>query len=68
MPGNSAHTTRVDAGIWAIDVEYMRPLQDSSHLIVEDGRAAFVDTGTNDGVPLLIDALHPQDLDVGDVD
>ena len=68
MPGNSAHTTRVDAGIWAIDVEYMRPLQDSSHLIVEDGRAAFVDTGTNDGVPLLIDALHQQDLDVGDVD
>lgn len=68
MPGNSAQTTRVDDGIWAIDVEYIRPLHDSSHLIVDGGRAAFVDTGTNDSVPLLIDALHQQDLDVDDVD
>ena len=68
MPGNSAQTTRVDACIWAIDVEYIRPLHDSSHLVVEDGRAAFVDTGTNDSVPLLVDALRQQDLDVGDVD
>lgn len=41
---------------------------DASHLIVDDARAAFVDTGTNDSVPLLIDALHQQNLDVGDVD
>ncbi len=46
----------------------MRPLQDASHLIVEDGRAAFVDTGTNDSVPLLLDALIQQGLDVADVD
>ncbi len=68
MPGRSAQTTRVGDGIWAIDVEYMRPLLDSSHLIVESGRAAFVDTGTNDSVPLLLDALRQQDLDPGDVD
>ncbi len=57
-----------DDGIAAIDTEYVRPLQDASHLIVEDGRAAFVDTGTNHSLPLLIDALRRRDLDVGDVD
>ena len=66
MPG--AQITAVDHGIHAIDVEYIRPLQDSSHLIVEDGRAAYVDTGTNDSVPLLLDALRQLDLDPGDVD
>ncbi len=55
-------------GIVAIDTEYARSLQDASHLIIENGRAAFVDTGVNSSVPLLIDALKQQDLDVGDVD
>ena len=55
-------------GILAIDTEYVRPLQDASHLIVENGRAAFVDTGTNDSVPLLLDALQQQNLDAADVD
>ncbi len=66
MPG--AQVTAVGNGIHAIDVEYMRPLQDSSHLIIEGGRAAYVDTGTNDSVPLLLDALSQQNLDPGDVD
>lgn len=68
MPGRRAHTIQLNDGITAIDTEYARPLQDASHLIVEGGRAAFVDTGTNNSVPLLIDALRQQDLDVGDVD
>ena len=68
MPGHRAQTIRLDDGITAIDTEYARPLQDASHLIVDAGRAAFVDTGTNDSVPLLLDALRQQDLDVGDVD
>ena len=55
-------------GIVAIDTEYLRPLQDASHLIVEGGRGAFVDTGTNDSVPLLLDGLRQQNLDPGDVD
>lgn len=63
-----AATTTLNDGILAIDTEYARSLQDASHLIVEDGRAAFVDTGVNDSVPLLLDALRGQDLDVGDVD
>ena len=68
MPGHRAQTTRLNDGITAVDTEYARPLQDASHLIIEGGRAAFVDTGTNDSVPLLIDALHQQDLGVADVD
>ena len=67
-PGNSAQITTLDDGIFAVDTEYLRPLQDASHLIVEDGRGGFVDTGNNDSVPLLLDALHQQDLDAADVD
>ncbi len=68
MPSNSAQITTLDDGIFAIDTEYVRPLHDASHLIVESGRAAFVDTGTNDSVPLLLDALRQLDVDVADVD
>ena len=55
-------------GIVAIDTRYARSLQDASHLIIESGRGAFVDTGVNSSVPLLLDALRQQDLDAGDVD
>jgi glyoxylase-like metal-dependent hydrolase (beta-lactamase superfamily II) len=68
LPGHRAQTTELSDGIVAIDTEYARPLQDASHLIVDGGRAAFVDTGTNYSVPLLIDALQRRDLDVADVD
>jgi len=68
MSGQRAQTTVVNDGIVAIDTEYARPLQDASHLIVENGRAAFVDTGVNKSVPLLLDALAQQNLDVADVD
>ena len=68
MPRETARTTHLDHGITAIDTDYVRPLLDASHLIVEDGRAAFVDTGTNFSVPFLVDALGQQHLDVGDVD
>jgi glyoxylase-like metal-dependent hydrolase (beta-lactamase superfamily II) len=68
LTGHRAQTTELNDGIVAIDTEYARPLQDASHLIIEGGRAAFVDTGTNYSVPLLIDALRQRELDVGDVD
>lgn len=44
-------------GISAIDTEYVRPMMDASHLVVRDGLAAFVDTGTTYSVPLLLAAL-----------
>jgi glyoxylase-like metal-dependent hydrolase (beta-lactamase superfamily II) len=46
----------------------MRPLLDASHLIVEQGKAAFVDTGVNHSVQFLLQALHEADLDEADVD
>lgn len=68
MPQQVAQTTQVGDGIVAIDTQYMRPLLDASHLILANGRAAFVDTGTNFSVPLLLDALRQQDLQPSDVD
>lgn len=63
-----ARTIGFDTGITAIDTDFVRPLQDASHLIVEDGRAAFVDTGTNHSVAFLLDALAQKNLDVASVD
>ncbi len=44
-------------GIHAIDTGFVRPLFDASHLVVEHGRAAFVDVGTTFSVPGLLAAL-----------
>lgn len=44
-------------GIHVIDTGFYRPLFDASFLIVENGRAAFIDTGTNFAVPRLLAAL-----------
>lgn len=68
MPKQAAHTTDLGDGITAIDTDYVRPLLDASHLIVEAGRAAFVDTGTNHSVDLLLDALARKGVDVWHVD
>ena len=57
-----------DAGITAVDTEYVRPGLDASHLIVHGGRAAFVDTGTSLSVPLLLAALEAKGLEPAQVD
>ncbi|MFN3861556.1 MAG: MBL fold metallo-hydrolase [Roseateles sp.] len=44
-------------GIYAIDTGFQRPRFDAAYLMVEDGRAAFIDTGTNHAVPRLLAAL-----------
>jgi len=57
-----AQTTRLEMehGITAIDTGFFRPLFDASHLIVERGRASFVDVGTNHSVPALLAELQRQ--------
>jgi glyoxylase-like metal-dependent hydrolase (beta-lactamase superfamily II) len=55
-------------GIHAIDTGFHRPRFDAAYLIVENGRVAFVDTGTNFGVPRLLDALTALGLSPNDVD
>jgi glyoxylase-like metal-dependent hydrolase (beta-lactamase superfamily II) len=44
-------------GIYAVDTHYIRPGHDASHLILDHGRAAFVDTGPASGIPHLLNAL-----------
>ena len=44
-------------GIYAIDTGFQRPRFDAAYLVVEAGRAAFIDTGTNHAVPRLLAAL-----------
>jgi glyoxylase-like metal-dependent hydrolase (beta-lactamase superfamily II) len=56
------------AGITAIDCDYVRPKLAASHLVVDGGRAAFVDTGTTHSVPTLLAALAAKGLERGDVD
>ena len=53
----AAELTRYADGITAIDTGYVRPRFDASHLVVDGGRAAFVDTGTSHSVPRLLAAL-----------
>jgi glyoxylase-like metal-dependent hydrolase (beta-lactamase superfamily II) len=53
----TARLTRHPHGITAIDCEYLYPGHAAAHLIVDDGRAAFVDVGTNFSVPHLLAGL-----------
>ena len=65
MPCHEAASKLTDfrAGITAIDVDYVRPGLAASHLMVDCGRAAFVDTGTTHSLPNLLDALAAKGID-----
>lgn len=49
-------------GIFAIDTGFFRPKFDASHLLIEDGRAAFVDVGTNHSIPRLLAVLRQKQI------
>ena len=53
----------VGAGIYAIDTHYLRAGLASSHLLVDSGVAAYVDTGTNSSVPDLLRGLEALGLE-----
>ena len=55
-------------GIYAIDTGFQRPRFDAAYLLVEDGRAAFIDTGTNHAVPRLLATLDALQLPRSAVD
>ncbi|MEO8801732.1 MAG: MBL fold metallo-hydrolase [Rudaea sp.] len=63
-----AKTINYDHAITAIDTGFFRPQFDASHLIVENGRAAFVDVGTNHSVPHLLAALAEKNVPADAVD
>jgi glyoxylase-like metal-dependent hydrolase (beta-lactamase superfamily II) len=55
-------------GIYTIDTDFIRPQLDAAYLIVENGRGAFVDCGTNHAVPHLLQALQDAGLTLKQVD
>jgi glyoxylase-like metal-dependent hydrolase (beta-lactamase superfamily II) len=67
-PAEPAFVELVGHGIRVIDTGFHRPLFDAAYLIIERGRAAFIDTGTNFAVPRLLAALDGAGVDIGAVD
>lgn len=55
-------------GIIAFDAGYVRPILASIHMLVENGRVAFIDTGSNDSLPNALAALQRVGLDESAVD
>jgi glyoxylase-like metal-dependent hydrolase (beta-lactamase superfamily II) len=55
-------------GLFLIDTDYVRAGLAASHLVVDDGRAAFVDTGPGPAAPKLLAALDEIGIDRADVD
>jgi glyoxylase-like metal-dependent hydrolase (beta-lactamase superfamily II) len=68
MPAPDRFLQRHADGIHFIDTGFHRPRFDASYLIVESGRGAFVDTGTNHSVPRLLAALDAVGLTPAQVD
>lgn len=44
-------------GVYAVDTGFQRPLFDAAYLVVDSGRAAFIDTGTPHALPRLLETL-----------
>lgn len=55
-------------GIVAFDAGYVRPILAAIHMVVEEGRVAFIDTGSNDALPNALAALGKLGLDASAVD
>lgn len=55
-------------GIVAFDAGYVRPILAAIHMIVDNGRVAFVDSGSNDSLPNALAALERLGLDAQAVD
>lgn len=60
--------TDYEFGISAIDAGYVRPRLVAVHLIVEAGRAALVDSGSNASLPRVLAALEAKGLGPESVD
>jgi glyoxylase-like metal-dependent hydrolase (beta-lactamase superfamily II) len=65
---STAKLIRYEHGIFAVDADYVRPKLAAIHLIVENGRVAFVDTGCNRSLPNALAALAELGIPVADVD
>lgn len=54
--------------IITIDCQYREPEHAASYLLIENGRAAFIENNTVHAVPILLDALRQHGLSPADVD
>ena len=57
-----------DYGISCIDTMYVQAGHAACYLMIHNGRAAFIDTGTGNTVPYLLDVLKQKNLCLEDVD
>ena len=57
MQAQLPYVQSIAHGIHVIDTGFHRPMFDASFLIVENGRGAFIDTGTNHALPRLLATL-----------
>lgn len=58
----------ISQGIHTIDTGFVRPGFDAAYLLVQNGRGAFIDCGTNHSVPRLLSGLADAGLDASHVD
>ena len=56
-PALPPYLEALGAGVHAVDTGFLRDGFDAAYLIVHEGRAAFIDTGTTFAVPRLLGAL-----------
>jgi len=70
MPASAlpAFVEPLGSGVYCIDTGFTRPRFDAAYLLVDQGRAAFIDTGTNFAVPRLLAALQALSLSRDAVD
>ena len=68
LGANSEKLIAYGDGIFAVDADYVRAHVAAIHLVVENGRAAFIDTGCNSSLPNALAALDELGLVVADVD
>ena len=55
-------------GLYALDAGYVRPLLAAIHLVVDSGRVAVVDTGSNAALPRVLQALGERAVGADAVD
>ncbi len=58
----------LDYGISCIDVEYTRPRMACCYLMINEGKAAIIETGTNHSTPLVLQCLKEKGLTADDVE
>ena len=57
-PAPLRHAQPQGDGLYLIDTDYVRPGLAAAHLLVDDGHAAFIDTGPGPAAPKLLAALE----------